>query len=308
VRVAAASVTTADWRFRSASFPGGFAVAGRLLVGVFRPRHPVLGMDFAGEVAAVGTGVERFRVGDRVFGSTARGAHAEYVTVRAEGAVTSTPSRLCDDEAAAVPFGANCALAFLRDVGSLRAGHRVLIVGASGGVGVWAVQIARHLGAEVIGVASTEDIELVRSLGATRALDYRKQPYLEPGGGYDLIFDTLGATTFAEARSALSAGGTYLPLTAGLREIVQSVTTRFGRGPRVKFAIGGNTRALLEENAALLAAGALRPVVDTVFPMARIVDAHRRVDSRHKRGSVIVRMPAGESPRSRVLAVPSLGR
>ena len=292
VKVAAASVTTADWRFRSASFPGVFALAGRLLVGVLRPRHPVLGMDFAGEVAAVGAGVSDFRVGERVFGAATRGAHAEYVTVRADGAVTRTPPGLSDAEAAAVPFGANSALAFLRDFGAVRAGQRVLVVGASGGVGVWAVQIARHLGAEVTGVASAKNLELVRSLGAARALDYGSEAYLEPGAGYDLIFDTLGATTFAQARPALAPSGTYLPLTAGLREIAQSITTRFGRGPRVKFAISANTRALMEENAALLAAGTLRPIVDEVFPMERIADAHRRVEGRHKRGSVIVRMAA----------------
>lgn len=291
VKVAAASVTTADWRFRSANF-GGFALAGRLLFGVFRPRHHVLGMDFAGEVAAVGAGVSEFRVGERVFGSAARGAHAEYVTVRADGAVTRTPAGLSDEQAAAVPFGANSALAFMRDFGGVRAGQRVLVVGASGGVGVWAVQIARHLGAEVTGVASAKNLELVRSLGAARALDYGKERYLEPGAGYDLIFDTLGVTTFAEARHALKPNGTYLPLTAGFRELGQSIATRFGGGPRVKFAISANTRALLETNAALLAAGSLQPVVDDVFPMGRIVDAHRRVESRHKRGSVILQMKA----------------
>ncbi|MBK6520043.1 MAG: NAD(P)-dependent alcohol dehydrogenase [Polyangiaceae bacterium] len=211
VKVAAASVTTADWRFRSASFPVVFALAGRLLVGVLRPRHPVLGMDFAGEVAAIGAGVSDFRVGERVFGAATRGAHAEYVTVRADGAVTRTPPGLSDAEAAAVPFGANSALAFLRDFGAVRAGQRVLVVGASGGVGVWAVQIARHLGAEVTGVASAKNLELVRSLGAARALDYGSEAYLEPGAGYDLIFDTLGATTFAQARPALAPSGTYLP-------------------------------------------------------------------------------------------------
>jgi NADPH:quinone reductase-like Zn-dependent oxidoreductase len=295
VKVAAASVTTADWRFRTASFPGVFALAGRLLVGVRRPRHRVLGMDFAGEVAELGASVDGFRVGERVFGATTRGAHAEYVTVRADGAVTRTPPGLSDEAAAAVPFGANSALAFLRDFSDVRPGQRVLIVGASGGVGVWAVQIARHLGAEVTGVASAKNLELVRSLGAARALDYGREPYLEPGAGYDLIFDTLGATTFSEACPALSSHGTYVPLNAGLREIAQSITTRFGGGPRVKFAISANTRARLEENATLLAAGVLHPVVDEVFAMDRIADAHRKVEGRHKRGSVIVRTAATAS-------------
>lgn len=292
VKVGASSVTTADWRLRSSSFPYGFWLAGRMFLGVLRPRHPVLGMDFAGEVAALGAGVTRFRVGERVFGSTTRGAHAEYLTIRADGPVTTTPARLSDDEAAAVPFGANTALAFLRDFCAVRPGQRVLVVGASGGVGVWAVQVARHLGAAVTGVASARNLELVRSLGAVHALDYAHDAYLESGAGYDLILDAFGATTFAEARPALAARGTYVPLTATLREVVQSITTRLGSGPRVMFAVSANTRALLEENAALLAAGTLRPVVDDVFPMDRIADAHRRVEGRHKRGSVIVRMAA----------------
>ncbi len=293
VKVGAASVTTADWRFRSASFPGGFALAGRLMFGVFRPRNKVLGMDFAGEVVAVGEGAQGFTLGDRVFGSASRGAHAEYVTVRADGAITHTPANLSDAEAAAVPFGANSALAFLRDFGGVRAGQRVLVVGASGGVGVWAVQIAKHLGAEVTGVASARNLELLRSLGATRALDYAKDAYLPAGAEYDLIFDTLGVTTFAQAKPALTRNGTYLPLTAGFREIGQSILTRFGSGPRVKFAISSNTRASIETNAALLADGTIRPVIDEVFPMARIADAHRKVESRHKRGAVIVEIAAG---------------
>lgn len=294
VRVTAASVTTADWRFRASAFPGGFALAGRLLVGIRRPRHRVLGMDFAGEVAEVGSEVTRFRVGDRLFGSAARGAHAEYLAVPEDGAVTLTPDRLTDEEAAAVPFGANSALAFVRDVAKVQAGQRVLVVAASGGVGVWAVQLARHLGAEVTAVARADSHELLRSLGATHTIDYTRDPYLVAGANYDLIFDTFGATTFAQALPALAPTGTYMPLTAGFREIVQSITTRFGGGPRLLFHVSANTRGGIEENAALLASGALRPVVDQVYPMEQIAEAHRKVEGRHKRGAVVVRIAEGK--------------
>lgn len=290
VKVGAASVTTADWRFRTASFPTGFALAGRLVVGIFGPRHPVLGMDFAGEVAKVGAGVTGFAVGDRVFGAAARGAHAEYVTVRADGAVAHTPSAVSDVQAAAIPFGGCTSLAHLRGFAAVRPGQRVLVLGASGGVGAWAVQVARHLGAEVTGVASTSNLELVRSLGATRALDYTTGPYLAPGDDYDLVVDTVGASRFADVRPALARHGAYLPITATIREVVQSITTRFGGGPRVLFGISGNTRPLLEELADLVADGTLRPVVDQVFTMDRVADAHRRVEGRHKRGAVILQM------------------
>src|SRR5262249_23036082 len=160
--VHAASVTTADWRFRASKFSPLFWLPGRLLVGLFRPRHPILGMDFSGVVAETGKDVTRFRVGDHVFGAAhwqRMGAHAEYVAVEESGAIIHKPPFLTDQEAAAIPFGANSALAFLRDFASVQPGQRVLVVGASGGVGVWAVQLARHLGAEVTGVCSARNTE-----------------------------------------------------------------------------------------------------------------------------------------------------
>jgi NADPH:quinone reductase-like Zn-dependent oxidoreductase len=291
VRVQAASVTTADYRFRASVFPPVFWLPGRLMIGLFRPRNPVLGMDFSGVVEAVGTRVERFRAGDRVFGSadaTTRGAHAEYVAVRESGAILHRPACLSDEQAAAVPFGANAALAFIRDFGAVRPGQRVLVVGASGGVGIWAVQLARHLGAEVTGVCSGQNAELVRSLGAQRVIDYTTDAAVPSGETYDLIFDTIGVTTFAGCRSALTARGLYLPLNSALREMAQAVATAWGSGPRVRFAISQNTRESLEYIAGLIEAGVLQPVVDRVYPMDEIAAAHRRVESRHKRGSVIV--------------------
>jgi NADPH:quinone reductase-like Zn-dependent oxidoreductase len=291
VRVRATSVTTADWRLRASVFPRVFWLPGRLMLGLFRPRNRILGMDFSGVVAATGSKVTRFRVGDRVFGAASamrRGAHAEYVAVQESGAITHKPACLSDEEAAAVPFGANCALEFLRDFAALRPGQRVLVVGASGGVGIWAVQLARHLGAEVTGVCSARNVELVRSLGAQHVVDYVSEAFLGGGGRYDLIFDTVGVTSFAECKGALSEQGVYLPLNGGLREIAQAVLTARSRGKKLKFGVSGNTREDLEQIVSLIEAGVLKPVVDRVYPMAQIADAHRHVETRHKRGSVIV--------------------
>ncbi len=295
VRVHAAAVTTADWRFRAAAFPGGFALAGRLMAGLFRPRNPVLGMDFSGTVATRGNAVTRFQVGDPVFGSTSatrRGAHAEYLVVEQDGAILRKPDLLSHQEAASIPFGGNSALMFLRDFGHLKAGQRVLIVGASGAVGVWAVQIARHLGAEVTGVCSARNLDLVRSLGAQHVLDYATGAIAPPGQRYDLIFDTIGVTTFAGCRHALTDRGVYLPLNASLREIGQSLTTGFGHGQRVKFGVSRNTREGLEQLVKLIQAGALKPVIDHTYPLAQIAEAHRHVETRHKRGTVVVTVGA----------------
>jgi NADPH:quinone reductase-like Zn-dependent oxidoreductase len=291
VRVHAASVTTADWRLRAAEFPLGFRVMGRLMLGVFRPRNPVLGMDFSGVVEAVGTKVTRFRVGERVFGAASpmrRGAHAEYVAVKESGAMMHKPAGLTHPEAAAIPFGANAALAFLRDFGALRAGQRILIVGASGGVGVWAVQIARHLGAHVTGVCSTRNVEFVRSLGAHCVVDYTSGSIAEKGEKYDLVFDTVGVTTFAACRDALSEKGTYLPLNSDLKGIVQALLTSRSTGKKFKYAISRNTRESLELIVKLIASGVLKPVIDRVYPMDQVAEAHRHVEQRHKRGSVVL--------------------
>jgi NADPH:quinone reductase-like Zn-dependent oxidoreductase len=295
VRVHAASVTTADWRFRAAEFPRGFKLLGRLMLGLLRPRNPVLGMDFSGTVAATGKNLTRFQVGDAVFGSTnpfRRGAHAEYVAVKETDAIIRKPSFLTHQEAASLPFGGNTALAFLRDFGRVQPGQRVLVVGASGGVGVWAVQIARHLGAEVTGVSSARNLELVRSLGAHHVVDYNAGPIATSGQRYDLIFDTVGVTTFAQCKPALADKGTYLPLNSGLREMGQALLTTITPGKRVKYAVSTNTGEGLEALVKLIDSGALKPVIDRVYPLTDIAEAHRHVEGRHRRGSVIVTMGA----------------
>jgi NADPH:quinone reductase-like Zn-dependent oxidoreductase len=295
VRVCASAVTTADYRFRASIFPRPFWLVGRWMTGLWRPRNPILGMDFSGVIEAVGSAVTQFRVGDAVFGSTdamSRGAHAQYIAIDESGAFIRKPQSLSHQQAAAIPFGANTALSFLRDVARLQQGQRVLILGASGAVGTWAIQLARHAGADVTGVCSTGNLELVRSLGAQNVLDYTRDELFPDGQRYDLIFDTAGVTSYTACRAALSERGTFLPLEGSIREMCQALVTWLRGGQRVKFAISKNTRPALERVVQLIEAGALRPVVDRVYPMREIAEAHRHVESRHKRGSVVIAVPA----------------
>jgi NADPH:quinone reductase-like Zn-dependent oxidoreductase len=282
VEVHASPVTAADHRLRAADFPSLAAFFGRLIIGVLRPKHAVQGTMFGGRIVAVGRNVTRYAVGDDVFGSTSHGAYAEYLVVSEDGPMARKPTSLGYDEAAALPYGAVTALHFLRDLASVRASDRVLVVGASGGVGRFAVQIAKHLGAEVTGICSAGSFDLVRGLGADHVLDYRTT-----GLGherYDAIFDVAGVTTFSRCRSALSPNGTYLTLLISVGVLLQMLFTSMRRGPKAKFAIAVCDRDIMEEIRDLAERGVLRPVIARRFPLEQIADAH----AAQERGTVIV--------------------
>ncbi len=291
VRVEAAGVNTADWRIRAAAFPGVTWLPGRLMFGLRRPRTKVMGGDFSGRIVAKGESVACFRIGDAIFGAARPGAHAEYLKVTRETALARKPAGISHVEAAAVPFGALAALVFLRDHLCVRPGQRVLIFGASGGVGIFAVQLARHFGAEVTAVCSAANHALVTDLGASDAIDYRTQDVTKTGQRWDLILDCVGATTFRRCRRVLAPGGTFVPIEFGLREIGLALATKLIGGKRVKIGISTERRADMETIADLLERGVLRPVVDGTFPLDRIAAAHARVESRHKTGSVVLTMP-----------------
>ena len=203
-------------------------------------------------------------------------------------AIALKPRSLSHEEAAAVPFGGLAALVFLRDFAKVKPGKKVLVAGASGGVGVFAVQLARHLGAEVTAVTSTRNVELVRSLGADPVVDYAREDFTRAGPIYDVIIDTAGTTAFPRAKAALAPKGVYVPLEFGFAEILCAVATAITGGRKVVIGINGDGREDLEYLAGLLESGELRPVVDSRYPLGRIADAHRRVESRHKTGSVVV--------------------
>jgi len=290
VRVRAAAVGVVDGLARR-----GSPWYARVHFGLRRPRFPVLGCDFAGQVEAAGPAVTRFGVGEAVFGTIAPrfGAHAEYVCLPEHGAVAPKPANMSYPEAAALADAT--ALCFLRDKAGLRAGQAVLVNGASGAVGTAAVQLARHFGATVTGVCSGPHLRLVRKLGAESVVDYTRTDFSRAGRRYDVIFDVAGTSSFGRCRRALNPGGVYLTTAPSPAIFVQMPwTARFG-SRRAVVAFTG-LRAAAEKHKDLLVirelaeASALVPVVGACYPLARIADAHRRVDAGHKKGTIVVTM------------------
>jgi NADPH:quinone reductase-like Zn-dependent oxidoreductase len=293
VRVEASVVGASDSAGRS-----GTPRFARLFFGLTKPKQPVLGSDFAGVVERVGARVGRFTPGDRVFGTVApvSGAHAEFLKIAEDGPIARVPEQLDQAEAVAMIDGFLTALPFLRDVAEVQAGQVVLVNGASGTVGSTAVQLAKHYGATVIGVSSAANEPLVRSLGADRVIDYTRDDFTDARGAYDVIFDSVGKRSFGACRAALTEHGIYMTTVPSGAIMLQAPFTRwFSRGRRAAIAFTGlrdaQTKAadlaLLVE---LVEAGALAPVIDRIVPFDDIVEAHRRVDTGHKAGSVVVAM------------------
>lgn len=296
IRVRATTVTTGDWRVRSRVMPAPvFTLLAPLVLGVWGPRKRVLGTECAGVVERVGEKVQRWRVGDRVVAMTdmKMGSHAELVCVRGDAAIARVPDNLTFDQAVAIPFGGVVALHCLRDLAALKAGQRVLVVGASGAIGVAAVQLARHMGGVVTGVCSTANVQRVAALGATTVIDRTKADFAQCEGGYDIVLDTVGATSFARCKHVLTPRGQFVAVLMGLTEFWQMLWTRLAGGRRVRGAIVSAKAADLELLMSLAEAGHLRPVIDSTYPLEGIVEAHRRVDSGRKVGSVVVTVGRG---------------
>ncbi|MEO1239431.1 MAG: NAD(P)-dependent alcohol dehydrogenase [Pseudomonadota bacterium] len=286
IKVSAAGVTAGDHRLRAADFPGGFAVLGRVMFGLFKPRNPVLGGDVAGTIAKVGDGVSAFKTGDRVYGFSMTGAHAEYVKMKADGALVHLPQNLTFTEGAALPYGMLAAYSFLVRFGAVQRGEHVLILGGSGGVGVYAIQIAKMLGAKVTAVASQGNLDLMRGLGADEVLDYAKEHPLV-GRRYDVILDTFGAIHWRRARRALHPGGRFVPLNFAIWHIVPAALTRLGR-KRWQVGVSGDRKADLLALEPALVAGTLRPVIDQVYPFEDARAAHAHVERRRRKGAVVL--------------------
>lgn len=283
VKVAASSITSGDARLRAFNLPKPFAIPGRLALGIFGPRKQVLGVEFAGTVEAVGSAVTTFRPGDRVFGIDVFGCHAEYKLVRENECVALMPKGLSFEDAAGVPFGGVTALDFLNRA-RIQPGQRVLINGASGCVGAYAVQLAKHFGAEVTGVTSAGNAELVRGLGADRVIDYSTTDFAKEERVYDLVMDTVGNASFARCKPVLAPTGALLA--------VLGVPEDMFRRPRDGMRIIGGTSAERPEDlrllADLLAAGRIKAVIDRVYRLDEIRSAYAYVDSGRKRGSVVL--------------------
>lgn len=292
VRVRTTAVTVADHRMRSRDLPRGMGLAAGAFLGWRRPKHPVLGTDAAGVVEAVGEGVTTYSPGDDVLvmrGFT-MGCHAEYLTVPADGGIAPAPGGLTSEEAVSLVFGANTAISFLDRV-SLGAGTRVLVNGASGAVGTMAVQLAHAAGAHVTGVTSGRNAELVRSLGADRVIDYATTDFAREDETYDVIVETVGNAPYPRVAPVLRKGGALLLVVSDLPGMLLSWWHGL-RGRRLVTFRGAKVPAgrMVERIVELAEAGTLRPVVDRVYDVEEIVEAHRYVDTGRKRGAVVMRM------------------
>lgn len=296
VEVHAVPASRADSHMRAAN-----PAVIRLVLGLLRPKRPTTpGAELAGEVRAVGRGVSRFGVGDRVWASLGEGlgAAAEFARVREDAAVGAMPANVGFTEAAAICEGALTALTFLRDTAGLARGQRLLVNGASGAVGSSAIQLGKHLGAHVTGVCGTANVELVRSLGADEVIDYAREDFTAGDATWDVVFDTVGKVSFPRARRALGARGIYLSPVLGPGIVVYTLLTRRSRGRRAAIAFAGLRPAAakardLELVRGLVEAGKLRPVIDRTYRLERAADAYRYVEGGHKRGNVILTVTDG---------------
>ena len=291
VKVRATTVTTGDWRARSLEMPPGFGPVARLVFGIRGPRQPILGTEMAGTVESVGAGVTSFAAGDEVFAFTgaAMGCHAEYRTIAADGAIAHRPANLTFDEAAPLSFGGTTALTFLRRAKVLRGDH-VLIIGASGCVGTAAVQLARHYGADVTGVCSSANVELLASIGCHHVIDYTTTDFSGNGLKYDVVMDTTGTVTIARGVASLAPGGRLLLVSAGLADNLRGAWVSARGGAKVVTGPSTGHGEDLRFLGALAAAGEYLPVIDRRYAFEEIADAHRYVDTGRKRGNVVITM------------------
>jgi NADPH:quinone reductase-like Zn-dependent oxidoreductase len=291
VRVNATTVNRFDTATREANRRSGLAVSllSRLVSGIRRPRHRVLGTEFAGTVDAVGAAVSEFAVGDQVFGTTGLGfgAHAEFLAMPVTARIAQMPAGMTFEEAAPICDGALNALTCLKQA-DLHKGRRILVNGASGAIGTAGVQLAKAFGADVTAVCNTKNLDLVRSLGADRVIDYTQEDFTKNGQTYDVILDAVGKQSFRRCRGTLEAGGIFLP-TDGLANLMWALLTRRTKGKRVVFQIPPRqTKQDVMFLKELIEAGKYRPVIDRTYPLEQVVEATKYVETEQKTGNVVL--------------------
>lgn len=286
VRVKATTVTPVDCVFRS-----GKNIGARMFTGITKPKNPVLGNEFSGVVETVGKDVKNFKVGDEVFGGGP--GHAEFACVSADGPLAIKPGNLSFEEAAAVPYGMLTALPFLRDSGNIQSGNKVLINGASGSIGTYAVQIAKYNGAQVTGVCSTVNVDLVKSLGADKVIDYKKEDFTKSEETWDIIFDVVGKSSYSKSKRVLTLNGIFMTTVMGLPILFQMLwTSKFG-SKKANITFTGlrppeeMARDLLVIKK-LVEQGKIKPVIDRTWPLKDIIEATRYVEKGHKQGNAII--------------------
>jgi 2-desacetyl-2-hydroxyethyl bacteriochlorophyllide A dehydrogenase len=289
IKIFATTVTSGDMRMRSFKVPPLPWLPMRIFIGLRGPRKTILGADLAGEIESVGKDVKLFKKGDQIFGSTGGfGAHAEYVCLSEEEVLATKPINMTYEEAAPVFFAGHTALHFLRK-GNIQSGQKVLIYGASGAVGTFAVQLARYFGAEVTGVCSTTNLKMVKSLGADKVIDYTKEDFTKSGETYDIIFDTVGKSPFSGCVKSLKKKGFYLrAVHMTLSPIVRGLWTSMTSSKKVIGGVATEHKEDLIFLKELIEAGKIKPVIDRRYPLEQIAEAHGYVEKGHKRGNVVI--------------------
>jgi len=303
IRIRATTVSAADCELRRFEFAPWVWLPMRLAFGIRRPRRPVLGQELAGDIESVGRDVRSLAIGDRVFATTGigLGAYAEYICLREHprtGAIATMPADLSYEEAAAIPYGGGEALEFLRK-GGVRSGSSVLVNGAGGSFGTFAVQLAKVLGAQVTAVDSAPKLEMLRAIGADRVIDYAHEDFTEESETYDVIFDVVRHTPSVRMVRSLNENGCLLMANPGLLQILRAKRAARGSNKRVVFAASSGTGDDLAHLRELVEAGKLRPVVDRCFPLEQIVEAHRYAETGQKVGNIVISIasPSGEGAR-----------
>ncbi len=289
VRVYAATVTGSDMMMRI-----GKPYVGRLYLGLSKPKTTILGFDFAGEIVETGKDVTLFKVGDRVFGgTTALGCYAEYTCVNVDDVITTIPENISYQSAAPVSGSAITVMNFLKGLAKIKAGDKLLINGASGSLGTYAVQIAKQFGAEVTGVCSTTNMKMVKELGADYVIDYTSEDFTNNGKQYNIIFDTVGKTTFSHCKNALTEKGIYLSSVISIPLFLQMMKTSLFGKKKVKSSSTGMLSAKVRldyflELKEMLKAEKIKTVIDTSYPLSQMGDAHNYVEKGHKKGNVVI--------------------
>jgi len=291
IKIHATTVTTTDCNARNFTFvPQSFMFIARIMFGFKKPRIKILGIDLAGEIEAVGNDVKLFKVGDKVFGSpgTKFGGHAEYCCVPEKGGLAIKPAGMSWEEAASICLAGNTALFFIRDLAKIQSGQKILIHGASGAIGTYAVQLARYFGAEVTGVCSAANAEMVKSLGAGKVIDYTREDFTKNAERYDFVFDVVGKTTFSQSKGILKPKGIYLENMLGIKDILIMMWTSIAGGKKIKGGVSKETAENLNFFIGLIESGKLKPVIDRIYTLEKTAEAFRYVEQGHKKGNVVI--------------------
>jgi len=301
IRIHATSLNVGDLWARNfkAITPGKFSMPflfwlpARMFFGWSKPKVNILGSEFSGEVEAVGSDVKRFKKGDRVFGyrGQSMGANAEYLCVSESGMIAPMPANMTYEEAAAIPYGALTALSLLRKV-NIQPGQKVLVNGASGGIGSAAVQLAKYFGAHVTGVCSTPRVDFVKSIGADKVIDYTQEDFTQNGETYDLILDIMNKSSFARCKDSLTPTGVYLLASFKMKQVFQMVWTSMTGGRKVVCALSEEKPADLVIIKELAEAGNLKAIIDKRYPLEQTAEAHRYVEKGHKKGNIVITVGA----------------